>query len=140
MGGQLGSISSSMTKETEGGHVSPGSGRDWTEFWSNFTLTGKSSFNLQILSSHRRKFPSFSSPRLCLWDTSSENGEYSKLCSKFGQSVREEYLWLRDVTMLHRDTWTGDARIVSRPFRITTYIAMRIVHSLWIVFFETSRC
>ena len=46
-------ISISMTKETEGGHVSPGSGRDWTEFWSNFTLTGKSSFNLQILSSHR---------------------------------------------------------------------------------------
>ena len=48
MGGQLRSISSSMTKETEGGHVSPGSGHDWTEFWSNFTLTGKSSFNLQI--------------------------------------------------------------------------------------------
>ena len=53
MGGQLGSNNISMIYETEGGNVSPDSGRDWTEFWSNFTLTGKSSFNLQILSSHR---------------------------------------------------------------------------------------
>ena len=48
-------ISRSVTKETEGGHVSPGSGWDWTEFWSNFTLQVSARLILKFYSVSYRK-------------------------------------------------------------------------------------